>query len=91
MTERAQPRERPSLTQRIVLGLMRGRAAEIERESRSWIITCPNCGFEQSYWDMGGVRYKAKSHGLSLGMRCPSCGRRGRHPVERRPSPAPDD
>jgi hypothetical protein len=76
---------RPSLTQRIVMRLMAGRAAEIERESREWFIVCPNCAFERTYWDIGGVRYKARSHEQRLGMRCPSCGRRAMHSVERRP------
>jgi hypothetical protein len=81
-------RETPSLTQRIVMGLMRGRATDIERESREWIITCPNCGLERSYWDIGGVRYKAASRGKKMGARCPRCGKRGMHPVERRQAAA---
>jgi DNA-directed RNA polymerase subunit RPC12/RpoP len=80
-----------SLTQRIVLGLMPGRADEIERHSREWFIVCPNCGFERTYWDIGGVRYKARSRGKRLGMRCPSCEKRGWHPVEHRPAGSPSD
>jgi RNase P subunit RPR2 len=78
-------RGRLSLIQRLVTRLVPGRAAEIERHSREWIITCPHCGHERSYWDIGGVRYKARSRGKRLGMRCPSCGRRGWHPVQHRP------
>ena len=78
----------PSLTQRIVMRLMPGRAAEIERESRQWIVTCPNCGHERSYWDIGGGRYKAASKGKKVGMRCSECGKRSMHPVERRVSGA---
>jgi predicted RNA-binding Zn-ribbon protein involved in translation (DUF1610 family) len=84
--ERDPCRQRPSLTQRIVLRLMPGRAEEIERQSRAWMIVCPNCGFERSYWGIGGVRYKARSHKKQrIGMRCPSCGKRGGHAVEHRP------
>jgi predicted RNA-binding Zn-ribbon protein involved in translation (DUF1610 family) len=83
--ERDPSRQRPSLTQRIVLRLMPGRAEEIERQSRAWMLVCPNCGFERSYWDIGGVRYKARSQKQRVGMRCPSCGKRAGHAVEHRP------
>jgi DNA-directed RNA polymerase subunit RPC12/RpoP len=76
-----------SLTQRIVLRLMPGRADEIERESRSWILTCPSCGHERSFWDLGGVRFKAWSRGKKMRIKCPACGRRGWHPVEKRDAP----
>jgi predicted RNA-binding Zn-ribbon protein involved in translation (DUF1610 family) len=68
--------------------LMPGRAADIERESREWLVICPKCGHERSYWDLGGVRYKASSRGKSVGARCPECGQRSMHRVERRPSAA---
>jgi hypothetical protein len=35
----------------------------MEAESRRWLVKCDNCGFEQSYWDMGGLRWKASSSG----------------------------
>ena len=76
--------QRPSLVQRLVLRLMPRRAAEIERESREWLVICPNCGFARSYWEIGGVRYKARSRGKRIGLRCPSCGKRKWHRVERR-------
>lgn len=31
----------------------------MEAESRSWMVQCPNCKYEQSYWDMGGIRWGA--------------------------------
>ena len=71
--------------QRLVLRLMPGRAADIERESREWKVICPNCGHERSYWEIGGVRYKAKSKGKRMRMQCPNCGERRWHKVERRP------
>ena len=80
--------KRRSLTQRLFLGLMPGRAADIERESREWWIVCPTCGHERTYWDIGGVRYKARSRGKRLGLRCSNCGKRGMHAVEHRPGSA---
>lgn len=77
-----------SFTQRLFLRLMPGRAAEIERQSREWFLVCPTCQHERTYWDIGGVRYKAKSAGKRVGLRCPSCGKRGLHRVEHRPGSA---
>ncbi len=81
-------RQGPSLAQRLVMWLMPGRSADIERESREWFAVCPNCGLARSYWDIGGVRYKARSRGKRIGLRCPSCGKRSMHRVERRPAGA---
>jgi hypothetical protein len=89
MSDTTDVRQRPSLTQRLVMWLLRGRAADIERESREWFAVCPKCGLERSYWDIGGVRYKARSRGKRPGLRCPSCGKRSMHPVEHRPISAP--
>ena len=61
-----------------------GRAEEIERQSREWHVVCPTCGHSRSYWDIGGVRWGAKSKGKRVGLRCPSCGKRRMHRVERR-------
>jgi predicted RNA-binding Zn-ribbon protein involved in translation (DUF1610 family) len=52
---------------------------------------CPTCGFERTYWDIGGVRYKARSRGKRIGLRCPSCGKRAMHAVEHRPSDGPQE
>jgi hypothetical protein len=41
---------RMSLTQRLVTKLVPRRAQEIERESREWLVICPNCGHERSYY-----------------------------------------
>jgi DNA-directed RNA polymerase subunit M/transcription elongation factor TFIIS len=75
----------PSLTQRIVLRLMPGRREQIERESREWLVTCGKCGHSRSIWDMGGIRYKAKSRGKSTYVKCERCGERSMQPVEHRP------
>lgn len=81
-------RRQPSLTQRLVMRLMPRRANEIERQSREWFVVCPQCALERTYWDLGGIRYKARSHGKRIGLRCPSCGSRGMHAVEHRPGSA---
>jgi hypothetical protein len=46
-------------------------AAEMESESKSWMLTC-ECGFSQSIWDMGGVRYKGKGNPRTF-LKCPGC------------------
>ena len=72
-----------SFVQRLVLRFAGSRAADIERESRSWLVTCPHCGHQRSYWDLGGVRYKASSAGKKIGSTCPDCGTKGMFPVTR--------
>jgi hypothetical protein len=57
-------------------------ASGMEAESRSWMVQCPNCGFERSVWEMGGVRYKAAGTSRWL-RRCPNCGKVGWHKVYR--------
>jgi ribosomal protein S27E len=51
-------------------------AAAAEAESRAWLVLCPDCGFERSVWDTGGVRYRASGN-ARLRMRCPACGTTG--------------
>lgn len=65
-------------------GLLPGRAAEIERQSREWLLICPGCGHERDYWEVGGVRYKAKSIGKRVRLTCPACRTRAWQRVERR-------
>lgn len=69
-----------SLTQRAALaGASEERRADIEYESSQWMVACP-CGWEQSVWDLGGVRYGAKGEKTQL-RRCEACGKRERHQV----------
>lgn len=51
-----------------------GRMSAVEAESRQWMVKCP-CGFEQSIWDLGGVRYGAYSKGKKTLRHCRECGR----------------
>ena len=88
MRDRRYTRTEPSRTQRFFMWLLRGRAGDVERESREWFVICPSCGLERTYWDLGGVRYKARSRGKRTGLRCPSCGKRSMHRVEHRPGAA---
>ena len=46
----------------------------IEADSRRWMMQCPECGYEISVWDYGGMRYKALGSAYRLG-RCRGCKR----------------
>lgn len=59
-------------------------AAAAEAESKAWLVTCPNCSFSRSVWEMGGVRYKAAGTSRRL-LRCPQCGQTGWHLVHKGP------
>jgi endogenous inhibitor of DNA gyrase (YacG/DUF329 family) len=78
---------RPSWIQRLIKRIAPHRAAAIERESREWIVSCPNCGRSASYWELGGVRYKAASKGKRIRGRCSQCGKTVWARVERRRTP----
>jgi hypothetical protein len=41
-------------------------------------MKCPKCEFEESYWDLGGIRWKAKGNSRNL-RKCPNCGERSWH------------
>jgi DNA-directed RNA polymerase subunit RPC12/RpoP len=55
----------------------------MEADSRQWMVRCPTCGFERSIWDLGGIRWKAAGNKRTF-LRCPNCGHRGWHIVDRR-------
>lgn len=54
----------------------------IEKESREWMVRCPNCAAARSVWDMGGVRWKAAGRKWTW-LRCQSCGKSGWHTISR--------
>ena len=64
-------------------------AARMEADSRMWMMQCPNCGWERSIWELGGIRYKAVGNPRSL-QRCPDCRQISWHKIYRREGPAPE-
>jgi hypothetical protein len=60
-------------------------AASVEAESREWQVRCGACGYEESAWDRGWIRWKAAGTSMRY-MRCPNCGKRSWHTVYRRRS-----
>ena len=58
-------------------------AEDMEAHSRSWMIPCPNCGFERSVWEIGGIRWRATGNSKWY-RRCPNCGKRGWHTIYRK-------
>lgn len=75
-----------SLAQRLVMRFAGSRASEIEQESRSWVVVCPSCGSRTSFWDLGGVRWKASSQGKKIRSTCPGCRHTGMSDVVRDPA-----
>jgi transposase-like protein len=55
-------------------------AADMEAESRSWMVRCPSCSFERSVWELGGIRWKAAGNPRRH-MHCPQCGNSGWHTI----------
>jgi len=53
--------------------LSQKKANEMETESRSWMLQCPECKFERSIWELGGIRWKAAGNPHKY-RRCPNCG-----------------
>ena len=58
-------------------------AEEMRAESQSWMVRCPNCNFERSVWDLGGIRWKAAGNPRRL-MDCSQCGQREWHTMYRK-------
>ena len=57
----------------VVLLLPKKWAESMEAESRAWIARC-SCGFERSFWDTGGIRWKAAGNERRI-LFCPYCGK----------------
>jgi len=60
-----------SLQQLVMVLLPKKWGASIEAESRAWMLQC-SCGFDRSWWDAGGIRWKAAGNPLRM-MSCPHC------------------
>jgi hypothetical protein len=54
--------------------LPRSWAEDMRAESESWKIRCLGCGASKSVWEVGGVRWKAKSRGKRMLVHCSQCG-----------------
>ena len=46
---------------------------DVEKESREWMMECPECGHADSVWERGGIRYKASGTKHVL-AKCRGCG-----------------
>lgn len=78
-----------SRTQKLFTSLVpRKWAADMEASSRSWMIRCGACGYEQSVWDAGGIRWKAAGTAKRR-MRCAHCGERSWHTIYRKQADTP--
>jgi len=76
-----------SLIQKFFVWFLPRRWAEsMEAESRRWMVRCP-CGFERSFWDLGGIRWKAAGNERRY-LRCPQCRQRHWNTISKSPSPA---
>ncbi|HVI82022.1 MAG TPA: hypothetical protein VM717_04700 [Chthoniobacterales bacterium] len=58
-------------------------AASVEAESRTWIVRCSSCGFERSFWELGGIRWKAAGSERRY-LCCPKCGQAHWHTISKR-------
>ena len=56
--------------------------ASMEADSRLWMVQCP-CGYEQSIWEMGGIRWKATGNPRTY-RKCVHCGERHWHKIYKR-------
>ncbi len=60
--------------------LSKGNYEDMERQSRSWMMQCPNCRHERSIWELGGIRWKAAGNPRRY-MSCPNCNQKNWHTV----------
>lgn len=56
-------------------------AESMQADSRQWMVRC-KCGFAQSVWDWGGIRWKAIGKQWWY-LKCPDCGSRSWHKVSK--------
>ena len=72
-----------SFIQRLLMSVLPAAwADDMRADSQAWTIRC-RCGHERSFWEIGGVRWKAYGNSR-LWMRCPRCGTRSWHTTYRR-------
>jgi len=69
--------------QRFLKAVLPSKCAEdMERESRAWMMRCSVCNAEKSFWDNGGVRWKASGH-PSMKIKCDRCAQMTWHSVSK--------
>jgi hypothetical protein len=72
-----------SLLQKLIVAVLPKKWAEsIEAASRNWIARCP-CGFERSFWEAGGIRWKAAGK-EKIYLLCSHCGKSHWHTIYRK-------
>ncbi len=59
--------------------------ADMEAESKLWMIQCSNCKFERSVWESGGIRWKAAGTPRRM-MQCRNCGQFTLHVIYKKES-----
>ena len=59
-------------------------AASMEADSRAWKLICEKFGHQQSFWEIGGIRWKAKGNQRNH-RRCAACGELSWQRAEYRP------
>ena len=80
--------KRLSWIQRFFVAIFpRSWAESMEADSRRWMMRC-QCGFAQSIWELGGIRWKATGNPRSF-RKCPQCGQRTWQTVSRTRSDDP--
>jgi hypothetical protein len=63
-----------SFIQRFLMAILpRAWAEDMRADSMRWKLRC-SCGHERSFWEIGGIRWKAVGNQKNL-LRCPHCGR----------------
>jgi hypothetical protein len=58
---------------------------DMKKSSSSWMVQCPNCKYERSIWEMGGIRWKAAGNPRVLRV-CPNCSQKSWHFVYQKPT-----
>ena len=72
-----------SLQKFVVAILPKKWAASMEAELRTWLARCSSCGFEQSFWEAGGMRWKAAGTERRY-LSCTKCGQAHWHTISKR-------
>jgi hypothetical protein len=76
-----------SFIQKFLLSILpKSWAADMEARSRSWFMRCKECGFEQSVWEAGGIRWKAAGNPVRY-LFCQQCGHNTWQTTYRKPNP----